>query len=303
MNVIFIGSKLIGFRCLRKCEEVAPGKIRGILTIDDSGDSRSALSDFSSFSKERRIPLRYYHKSSDLDEFIAENKGELCVVVGWYWIIRKELLYKVPHGFVGLHASLLPKYRGGSPLVWAIINGENKTGVSMFYLSEGLDDGDLIGSSKFIIEEKDTIREVSEKAIKCSTNILKEHYPKLLRGDAIKTKQDRQGVSYCGQRIPDDGKINWNWTAHRIYNFIRAQSHPYPGAFTVLGDQKLTIWSASLLKETCYGTPGQVARISPDGVTVVCGDDKAIILKTLQLGSSTACMASEIIKTYTTRFK
>lgn len=301
--VVFIGSKLIGFGCMRACEEAAPNTIKAILTIEDSDDSRSALPDFNRFSRERGIPLYFYKKSSDLDEFIAKNKPELCIVVGWYWIIKRELLDKVPYGFVGLHASLLPKYRGGSPLVWAIINGETETGVSLFYFADGLDNGDIISQAGFEIEGGDTINEVSEKAIKCSITIFTEYYPKLLQGKAPRTPQNNQQASYCAQRIPEDGKINWNWPANRIYNFIRAQSYPYPGAFTILGGEKLTIWSASLLEEVYYGTPGQVTRISPNGVTLVCGDNKTIILKTMQLQNDKERPASEVIRTHNTRFK
>lgn len=303
MKAVFIGSKLIGFRCMRVCEETVPNTIKAILTIEDSSDSRSALADFNRFSSERNIPLYFYKKSSDLDEFIEKSEPELSIVVGWYWIIKNKLLDKVPHGFVGLHASLLPKYRGGSPLVWAIINCETETGVSLFYFTEGLDNGDIISASRFKIEKEDTINEVSEKAIKCSISIFKEYYPKLLQGKAPRTSQDDQQASYCAQRMPKDGKINWNWSANRIHNFIRAQSYPYPGAFTILGNKKLTTWSASLLEETYYGTPGQVARISPNGVTVICGDNKAIILETAQLQNSRAGAASEMIRTHGTRFK
>ena len=302
MKAAFIGSKLIGFQCMRVCEETVPNTIKAILTIEDSNDSRSALADFNRFSSERNIPLYFYKKSSDLDEFIEKNEPELSIVVGWYWIIKKKLLDKVPHGFVGLHASLLPKYRGGSPLVWAIISGETETGVSLFYFAEGLDNGDIISASRFKIEKEDTINEVSEKAIKCSISIFKEYYPKLLQGKAPKTPQGNQQASYCAQRMPEDGKINWNWSANRIHNFIRAQSHPYPGAFTILGDKKLTIWRTSLLEDTYYGTAGQVARISPNGVTVICGDNKAIILETAQLQNNRAGAASEMIRTHSTRF-
>lgn len=293
MNVAFIGSKTIGFHCLQTCEGIAPGKIKAILTIDDHNDTRSALQDILRFGRERNIPLSTYQKSSDLEEFIDKNKPELCIVVGWYWIIKKELLDRVPHGFVGIHNSLLPEYRGWAPLVWAIINGEKEAGVSMFYFSEGLDNGDLVGVQQFSIREEDTIEEVSAKATECSIDILKTHYPKLLSGEIVKIRQRAVSASYCAQRIPEDGRINWEWPAHRVYNFIRAQTYPYPGAFTLLHGQQLTIWKATLLKGVYYGTPGQVACINPNGVTIICGDSKAIDIE----------IASGTIRAHSTRLK
>jgi len=149
----------------------------------------------------------------------------------------------------------------------------------MFYFSEGLDDGDLVGIQQFGIEEEDTIKEVYDRATKYSLATLREHYPKLLSGTADRTKQSEQGASYCAQRRPEDGRIDWSWSARRIYNFIRAQTHPYPGAFTTLHNgQQLTIWRATLpnWRGEYYGTPGQVASTNPDGVTVICGDYRTI---------------------------
>jgi len=246
MNVVFIGSKTIGYCCMRACEEVAPNTIRAILTLQDTDDSRSAYSDFSRFVRDRNIPLHLYKKSSDLDEFITKNKAELCIVVGWYWIIKKEVLDKVPYGFVGLHGSLLPKYRGGSPLVWSIINGDTETGVSLFYFADGLDNGDIIAQAGFNIKKEDTIKEVSDKATECATIIFKEYYPRLLQGNAPRTHQDEQQATYVPMRKPDDGLINWTWSPKRIQDFIRAQTKPYPGAFTYVRDRKVIIWNAEV---------------------------------------------------------
>ncbi len=187
-------------------------------------------------------------------------------------------------------------------MVWAVINGETETGVSLFYIGEGMDDGDIIASSRFTIGKHDTISQVADKAVESSVSIFTEYYPRLLRGDAPRKPQSNDECSYCAQRIPEDGKINWNWPLQRVYNFVRAQSRPYPGAFTVLNGKKLTIWTASPMEEIFYGTPGQVVRISAEGVVVICGDNRAITIKTAQLQDDQTSATQDIIRTHSTRF-
>lgn len=301
-RVVFIGSKLFGFRCLQACEETTPNKIQAILTLDDSNDDRSALYDFEKLAKERNIPLHILESPKKLEGLIEELQPELGIVVGWYWIMRKELIERVPHGFVGLHASLLPKYRGSAPLVWAIINGETEAGVSLFYFSKGIDDGDIVASAKFNIQQDETIKEAADKAMDCSVRIFREFYPKLLAGTALREPQEHSQATYCAQRIPEDGKIDWSWSARNIYNFIRAQSHPYPGAFTILDNKQLKVWHASFLEKVYYGTPGQVAEINPRGVVVTCGDNRGVILHKVQLGNDNERHASEVIRINKTRF-
>lgn len=140
------------------------------------------------------------------------------------------------YGAWGIHASLLPKYAGGAPLNWAIINGEKETGVTLFRMDDGVDDGDIISQKSFLIEFEDTINEIYQKATIASKEILNEV---LLNIDNIKFKpQDKRKIEIYPQRKPDDGEIDLSKTSIEIYNFIRAQSSPYPGAFIKTVDGK-----------------------------------------------------------------
>jgi len=176
---------------------------------------------------------------TDYYEVIKEIGPEIILVLGWYYMVPKKIRELAKYGAWGIHASLLPKYAGGAPLVWAMIHGEKETGVTLFKLDEGVDDGDIIGQKSFSIEFEDTIKEVYEKAIEASREIL----VKALSGiDRIELKpQMKSKIELYPQREPGDGEIDLSKTSFEIYNFIRAQSFPYPGAFIRTKDGKKLI--------------------------------------------------------------
>jgi methionyl-tRNA formyltransferase len=226
----------------------------------------------------------------------------MCIVVGWYWIFKESLLAKVPKGVVGIHASLLPKYRGGSPLVWPIIKGDKESGLSLFYLDKGMDTGDVIAQKRFSIMDDDTIAEVLEKAESLTVELLEQNYPLLLEGTASRIQQNHDEATYFPQRKPEDGRIDWNATNVEIHNAIRAQTHPYPGAFCYTEDNKrLYIWKSRLFPQEHCGIPGLVVQVLDDSVVVACGKG-ALCLCEVQLESSVQEIAGRVLK-YITRLR
>ena len=178
-------------------------------------------------------------KIKDYESIIKKFDLDLILVLGWYYILPKSIRKLSKLGAWGIHASLLPNYAGGAPLVWAIINGEKKTGVTLFKLDDGVDDGDIISQKSFPIDEQDTIREVYEKATVASKKILSEVLANMNNIEFI--TQDKSKIKIYPQRKPEDGKIDLSKNADEIYNFVRAQSSPYPGAFIRAGDGKKLI--------------------------------------------------------------
>lgn len=296
-KITFVGSKILGVRVLEEMYRIAPDNLSAVITIDDSQDTRCALDSYQQFSQRANIPLRILSKGSELGDEISKISPDLCIVAGWYWVLGSEVLKMAPGGWVGIHASLLPKYRGGAPLVWAIINGETESGVSLFYFDEGMDTGNLLAQAKFDIEFEDTIADVLQKTEVWSIEMIQETYPLLIRGTATSVAQDHSQASYAGIRKPDDGRIDWNATSIQLYNFIRAQTQPYPGAFCQLesGDI-LRIWEAKVFPHPYFGSPGQVVAIEPDHVVVACGTNGAIRLQNVQLGEGKEQNANEILK-------
>ena len=154
-----------------------------------------------------------------------------------------------PLGAVGLHASELPRYRGGAPLVWQIIRGETSAGISLFYLEDGVDTGDVIGTLNFPIREHDTIAEAMERSESAAEALIEKFFPLLEKGMAPRLPQDETLASEFPQRSPEDGEIDWSRAATEISNFIRAQTRPYPGAFTRIGGKRVTIWDAKIVED------------------------------------------------------
>ena len=174
---------------------------------------------------------------------------DLLIALGWYYFIPRKVRDLARLGCTGIHASLLPHYGGNAPLTWAIINGETETGVTFFYLEDEIDSGDIVTQKSFSIEPEDTIATVYEKATRDSVQILREYLPKLQSGTASRKPQDQCMATYFPARSHEDGEIDWDWNAVRIKDFIRAQTKPYPGAFTFIGGKKVIIWDAEITEE------------------------------------------------------
>jgi len=301
-RVLFIGSKSLGLRCLEVIHVLEPNSLLGIVTFDDRHDARSEYDGFEAFAARTGHAIFALKHCKQLGEVIQQLEPELCVVVGWYWLIPEHLLRAVPSGFIGMHASLLPKYRGGSPLVWALINGDEEVGVSLFSFTESMDDGNIWGQCVVKVTFTDYISDILGKVEAGGISLLKEEYNAILNRTIKPMPQDHSKATYCAQRLASDGLINWGKPAVQVYDFIRAQSEPYPGAFTLYDDRKLTIWKAHPLDILYYGTPGQVARITEKGVYVICGDQRPIVLEIVQLEPGARQPANKIVKSTKARF-
>ncbi|UCC43551.1 MAG: methionyl-tRNA formyltransferase [Candidatus Zixiibacteriota bacterium] len=232
-------------------------------------------------------------------------RPDLVAVLGWYHIIPHEALEYPRCGCVGLHASLLPKYRGMAPISWALINGETETGVSLFYLAEGVDDGDIIAQARITIGEQDDCATIYEKVTAESIGLLRHYLPPIADGSAPRNKQDEAEATVFPRRRPDDGIIDWHQPAWQVYNFVRAQTRPYPGAFTAIQGRKLLIWRTEVIEGRVppgikvgdsYERSGAICVCCSDGslklIDVQWADsdrsgDPALELRDVELGQST----------------
>ncbi len=196
-------------------------------------------------AKKNNIPCYYVDSSengkkiNDYYDVIKSIEPDVILIMGWYYMVPKKIRDIATYGAWGIHASMLPDYAGGAPLVWAIINGEKETGISLFKLDDGVDDGDIISQEKIIIEEEDSIKEVYEKVTIASKKILLNALQDISK--ITFTPQDKSKIKIYPQRKPDDGELDLTKTSRELYNFIRAQSSPYPGAFIRTSDGKKLI--------------------------------------------------------------
>lgn len=278
-RILFVGSKALGLSILQTLHAAAPELIVGAITLDDSADTRSALDGFRAFCEQRGVPLAVASGRRHSEALIAEFRPDRCFVAGWYWLIGPAVLEAVPGGFLGIHYSRLPTYRGTSPLVWQMINGEPEAWFSIFTLTNGMDEGAVWAQDSVPIADDDYVGTILERLEGKVLATLSTLYPAIVSGEAEPRAQPDLTPTYCVARLPEDGEIDFGRSARECFDFIRAQSHPYPGAFTRFEDEVLRVWRARPLDTIYYGRPGQVARVGTDGVTVICGDARPLVLE------------------------
>ena len=284
-RVLFIGSKTSGLKVFKAIYEASPTVLIGCVTVDDSTDTRSELNSFKEFCTKNNIPIEILTGKCDLKDTISYYNPDLCIVLGWYYLIPNDVLNSVKGGFLGVHYSLLPSHRGFAPVVWSILAGEKESGFSVFSISAGMDTGDIWYQGKVRIEESDYIADVLNKLDDGVLQFFKSHYNDLISGSLIPVAQKNEDVSYGALRRPEDGKIDWNLPADDIYNFIRAQSHPYPGAFSTYKETTLTIWKSKVFPHTIHGTPGQIF-LCEDSVVVICGMSTGLMIDEIEIANN-----------------
>ncbi len=166
---------------------------------------------------------------------------DLIVSVNYLFIIEKILINYPKLMAINFHGSILPKYRGRTPHVWAIINNETKTGITSHKIDAGCDTGEIITQKEIAISNTDTGYSILQKFEAAYPNLVIETIDKIQQNQFSLTQQNNLLATYFGKRSPKDGLINWNWQKERIYNWVRAQAKPYPGAFSFINNKKIII--------------------------------------------------------------
>jgi len=268
LRILFIGASKFGFKVLDKISKTKNTNLVGIISAPQNfriSYSKQKVRNFlfhnfESFSKEKKIPfalLKNKMDDDDLFSFAKESKPDIIIVAGWYHMITKKWR-DLAHCY-GLHASLLPKYSGGAPLVWAMINNEKETGISFFEMDSGVDTGKIVSQKKVEIASNETIQTLYVKIENLALKIISETLPMFYEGKVTFKDQDHSKRTTYPQRNPSDGKIDWNKKSEFIERFIRAQTKPYPGAFTIVKGKEIRIWKAKISREKFEDTsPGKL---------------------------------------------
>lgn len=280
-EAIFLGSKAAGLEALRAIRDVAGKKLVHAITFDDTSDSRSCLHQFKVYCTEHEITLSVINPKN-LDSVLERYPSAKIFVIGWYALLDRQQLKK--HDFFGIHYSALPKYRGNAPLVWQIINGEPEIGLSLFKFSEGMDDGDIVAQRHFHLLDSDDVSTALAKANEASAIMLNSYTMDILSNRASLTAQSHENASYCSLRRPEDGRINWNMGSVEITNFVRAQTTPYPGAFTLSASgETIKIFKCEPDPRTIYAPVGAVFERGVDFVVIKSGNGAVKILQAQKL--------------------
>ncbi|MDP8230844.1 MAG: methionyl-tRNA formyltransferase [Candidatus Gorgyraea atricola] len=227
--------------------------------------------------------------SKESIEYLKGLGADLFIVVSFGQILSRELL-DVPKLYaLNVHASLLPKYRGAAPINWAIANAEKETGITIIKMNEKMDEGDIVLKEAVSINKDEDATQLSKKLSKKGAEVLL----KCLGSSIDFEKQDSSKATYAPKLKKEDGLIDWNWSAEKIYNRIRAFV-PWPGCFTHLDKKILKIYKASVRSESSDKKPGTILEITKEYISV--GTGKGILnIKELQLESKRRMNVEEFI--------
>jgi methionyl-tRNA formyltransferase len=209
------------------------------------------------------------------------HAADVAVVVAYGRILSKSYLNAFPMGCINVHFSLLPKYRGAAPVNWAIVRGEEETGITTMQMDPGLDTGDILLQSKTEIDENENSVELMERLACEGADLLSRT---LLRYKEITpVPQDHDLATMAPLMSREDGLIDWSKTALEIRNQIRG-FQPFPGSYTSFKEEKLTLWKASLADETNTGSPpGRILTAAGDELSIKCGKDSVLRVSELQI--------------------
>jgi len=219
-------------------------------------------------------------KSEELQQIIA-LQPDVIVTAAFGQILPKELLDAPKFGCINVHASLLPELRGGAPIHYSIIQGKEKTGITIMYMAEKLDAGDIISVAEVKIEEEDTVGTLHDKLSAVGSELLSSTLPKLLAGEITPISQDDQLATFAPNIKRADEKIDWSLSGEEIYNKIRGLN-PWPVAFTYYQGNVMKVWSSKKVAKSIEATPGTVVAINEDGPIIATGNDTYIQLKEVQ---------------------
>ncbi|WP_330857551.1 methionyl-tRNA formyltransferase [Exiguobacterium sp. SL-10] len=210
---------------------------------------------------------------------ILALEPDVIVTAAYGQIVPTELLEAPKHGAINVHASLLPKYRGGAPIHQAILDGDKETGVTIMYMVDKLDAGDMIANTVVPIEELDTVGTLFDKLAVAGSDLLIKTLPAFLAGWIEAVPQDERDVTFAPNISREREQIDWTRSGADIYNQIRGMN-PFPTAYTTIAGERVKLFFGS--KTTGTGEPGTIVRLEEDGFVVATGDTVAIKVVDLQ---------------------
>lgn len=283
MNILFMGTPDFAVPCLDILVKEGHN-ICGVVTQPDKPKGRGhklSPPPVKVYAQEKGIAVFQPQTLKDgaILHLLEELKPELIVVVAYGKILPEYILNFPKYSCINVHASLLPKYRGAAPIQWSVINGEAETGVTTMYMEKGLDTGDMIYKSITPISDTETYGTLHDKLSVMGAELLIKTVVAISNGTAPREKQNDADSTYAPMISKETGHIDWEKSAKEILCLIRG-ADPFPGSFTMYGDEMLKIINATLGGET-YAKCGSIKIINKK-LEIACGDHKSIIVDEIQ---------------------
>lgn len=284
MKVVFMGTPEFAVPTLQAL--IDHHQVAAVVTQPDRQRGRGKKVQFSPVKEkaaEYKIPVLQPEKARD-EEFIQELETiapDVIVVVAYGQILPERILNLPKYGCINVHGSLLPKYRGAAPIQWAVLNGEEKTGITTMYMEKGLDTGDMIDKAEVVLDPKETAGSLHDKLMNLGADLLLETLDKLEKGTIVRTKQDDSQSCYAKMLSKEMGRMDFSRSAKELEQWIRGMN-PWPSAYTTMNGKTLKIWDADVVSYEGSKEPGTVVKVTKDTIIVAAGEG-ALALKEIQL--------------------
>ena len=279
-RIVFFGTPSFALPTLRGLLE-GPDEVVGVVTQPDREKGRGrkmVISPIKELALQHGLTVLQPEKVKEeaFQEALSGLQPDLFVVVAYGQILPKPVLNIPKYGAVNVHASLLPRYRGAAPIAWAILRGEEVTGVTTMVMDEGMDTGDILLQTEVPIGNEETCENLHDRLGSLGAQLLLKTLEKMRAGDLRAIPQDHSKATYAPPLKKEDGHIHWNKEAREIDRQVRA-FHPWPGAFTKWGDRLLKIYRGEIRERTPAGKPGAVVWVGSDFIEVEAGKDSYLI--------------------------
>lgn len=300
MNIVFMGTPDFAVESLKNL--IKHHNVIGVISQPDKPKGRGKKlvnTPVKQFALDNGITAIYQPEKIKDESFLQTLKdfnADLFVIVAYGQILSEEVLNIPKYGCINVHGSLLPKYRGAAPIQWSIINGEEKTGVTIMYMEKGLDSGDMILKEEILIEKTETYKTLHDKMSVVGANALIKAIDLIEKGKANPEKQNHNDATYAPMITKETGHINWDNTSFNIINLIRGLN-PIPMSYTIYKDEPFKILEAEEI--TGYnGNIGEIVDILKDGF-VVKTKDSAVIIKEMQAKGGKKMKTSDYLRGHT----
>lgn len=291
MNLVFMGTSFFSLGIL---EDLAKNHtILAVVTRTDQARGRGKKllpPPVKVFALEQGIDLYQYLPTA---EELRKYPADALVVAAFGKILPKDLLELYPYGAINVHTSLLPKYRGASPIQTALIQGEKITGVSIMQMSQGMDEGDIYAQVEVPVENL-RYGELEEELMKKSLPLLRKTLDQLESNKAHSQPQQDSLASYCSKIFKSDSLVNWNESAQKIEGLVRAL-WPNPIAYTLRKGQRLLLHRVRAMDIDASKSPGTVERVTKEGIYVAAGQGQ-VLIEELQRPGKRALLAEEFLR-------
>lgn len=284
MRAVFMGTPEFAVPTLQAL--IDHHEVVGVVTQPDKQRGRGKKMQFPPVKEkalEYDIPVYQPQKARD-EEFIdilRKLNPDVIVVVAYGQILPESILNIPKYGCINVHGSLLPKYRGAAPIQWAVLDGEEKTGITTMYMEKGLDTGDMIDKAELVLDPKETAGSLHDKLMDMGADLLLETLKKLEDGTAVRTVQDDSESCYAKMLSKEMGHIDFTKDAKSIECLIRGMN-PWPSAYTSLDGKTMKIWDADVVEWEGDEAPGTIVEVTKNSITAACGQN-ALALNEIQL--------------------